>query len=345
MPLYEETKAMKRVFRASRWLTTSSMALLAAVAASIPNVDASAQGAAAQYPDKPVRVIVPHAPGSSPDIVTRIVAQHLGERFGQSFVVENRAGAGGTIGLAQAARAAPDGYTLAIGHIGTLTINPSVYTKLPYDPAKDFTPIILQVKTPLLLVAAENAPYTSVAEVIAAAKASPGALTVSSSGNGTASHMAAEYFNTLAGVDIKHIPYKSAPDALTGVAGGSVSITFGGQPAAWPLVQGHRLRALALTSGSRVAEFPQTPVIAESVKGYEVFDWNGFIAPAGTPPQIVAKLHDAIAQILAEPDVIKQLRAQGLMPESNTSAQFGEFIKSERAKWSRVAKEVNIRLD
>jgi tripartite-type tricarboxylate transporter receptor subunit TctC len=336
---------MKRVFRATRLLMATGTVLLAAAVSCIAHSNAFAQDAAAHYPDKPVRVIVPHAAGSSPDIVTRIVAQHLGERFGQSFIVENRAGAGGTIGLSQAARAAPDGYTLAIGHVGTLTINPSVYAKLPYDPVKDFTPIILQVKTPLLLVASEHSPYKTVADVIAAAKASPGVLTVSSSGNGTASHMAAEYFNSLAGVDIKHIPYKSAPDALTGVAGGSVSITFGGQPAAWPLVQGHRLRALALTSGSRVEEFPDTPVIAETVKGYEVFDWNGFIAPAGTAPAIVAQLHDAIAQILAEPDVIKQLRAQGLMPEPNTSAQFGQFIQSERAKWSRVAKEVNIRLD
>jgi tripartite-type tricarboxylate transporter receptor subunit TctC len=326
-------------------LVRAGMALLAAAAFCIAAAPASAQDAAATYPEKPVRIIVPHAPGASPDTVTRIIAQHLTEKFGQSFVVENRAGAGGSIGLAQVARATPDGYTLGVGHIGTLTINPSVYKKLAYDPNKDFTPIILSAKTPLLLVVSESSPYKTVADVIAAAKAHPGELTVSSSGNGTASHMAAEYFNTMAGVQIKHIPYKSAPDALTGVANGSVTMTFGGQPAAWPLVQGHKLRALALTSGARVPEFPDTPVVAEAVQGYEVFDWNGFVAPAGTPAAIVSKLHDTIAQILAQPDVIKLLRAQGLMPEPNTSAQFADFIKSQRATWSRVAKEVNIQLD
>jgi len=307
---------------------------------------AAPQGATAQsYPTRPVRIIVPHGAGSSPDTITRLVAQHLGERLGQPFVVENRAGAGGTIGLGAAARAPADGYTLTVGHIGTLTINPNVYSKLPYDPVKDFAPIMLSARTPLLVVVSAESPYKSIADVIAAAKADPGKLTFSSAGNGTASHMSGEYFKTLAGISITHVPFKTAPEALTGVASGAVTLTFGGQPPAWPMVKAGKLRALALTSDQRVAEFPETPVVAETLPGYEMFDWNGFMAPAGTPPAIVATLHKAIAAILAEPDVVRQLRGQGLLPMPNTPEQFARFIDAERGKWARVAKEVKIQLD
>ncbi|MBV7482968.1 tripartite tricarboxylate transporter substrate binding protein [Bordetella sp. BOR01] len=297
------------------------------------------------YPSKPVRIILPHSPGSSPDMVARLVAEKLGEQLGQPFVIENRTGAGGSIGLGAAAKAAPDGYTLTVGHVGTLTINPSVYAKLPYDPAKDFTPIMLSARTPLLVVVAADSPYKSIADVIAAAKAQPGKLMFSSAGNGTASHMAAEYFDEETGISMVHVPFKSASEALTGVASGAVTLTFGGQPAAWPLVKAGKLRALALTSGERVDEFPDTPVIAETVKGYEMFDWSGFMAPAGTPDDIIALLHKHIAAILAEPDMVRRLRQAGLLPMPNTPGQFGEFIASERAKWGRVAKEVNIHLD
>lgn len=322
--------------------------LFARLAAVLPLVACAAfpmSTVAQAYPDKAVRIIVPHGAGSSPDATTRLVAQHLTERLGQSFVVENRAGAGGVIGMGAIAKAAPDGYTLGIGHIGTLTINPSVYAKLPYDPVKDFVPIMQSVETPLLMVASESSPYKTVADVVAAAKANPGKLTFSSAGNGTASHMAGEYFATQAGISLTHVPFKGAVDALTAVAAGSVAITFGGQPAAWPLVKADKLRALGLTAASRVAEFPETPVVAETLKGYAVLDWNGFIAPAGTPQPIIEKLQREISAVLAQPDVIRQLRGQGVIPVPNTSAEFAAFIASERQKWSRVAKEVNIRLD
>ncbi|MDX3907171.1 MAG: tripartite tricarboxylate transporter substrate binding protein [Pigmentiphaga sp.] len=314
--------------------------LTAAALAALP------QSALAQaYPSRPVRILLPHSAGSSPDTITRLLAQHLGERLGQPFVVENRPGAGGSIGLGAAARAQPDGYTLTVGHVGTLTINPSVYSKLPYDPARDFAPIMLSARTPLLVVVSSDSPYKSIGDVIAAAKADPGKLTFSSAGNGTASHMAGEYFKTVAGISLTHVPFKSAPDALTGVASGNVTLTFGGQPPAWPLVKAGKLRALALTSGERVAEFPDTPVVAETVKGYEMFDWNGFMAPAGTPPAIIGTLHQELSAILAQPDVVRQLRGQGLLPMPNTPEQFGQFIDAERQKWARVAKEVKIQLD
>lgn len=322
--------------------TLSRIGLLLGVTAAIALPQMSF---AQNYPAKQVRIIVPHGAGSSPDVATRLIAQRLTERLGQSFFIDNRAGAGGSIGMGAIAKSPNDGYTLGIGHIGTLTINPSVYAKLPYDPVKDFTPIMQTVKTPLLVVVSEASPYKSIADVVAAAKANPGKLTFSSAGNGTASHMAGEYFKTLAGVSVTHIPFRSAPDALLGVASNDVTLTFGGQPSAWPLVRGKRLRALALTSDVRMKEFPEVPVVAETLKGYEVFDWNGFIAPAGTSPEIVAKLHEEITAILKQPELEKQFLDQGLIPVKNTPAQFQKFIESERQKWGRLAKQVNIQLD
>jgi tripartite-type tricarboxylate transporter receptor subunit TctC len=300
--------------------------------------------AASPWPERTVRIIVPHAPGTSPDAMTRLVAQRLTGRLHQTFLVENRAGAGGVLGMAVAAKAPADGYTLVIGHVGSLTINPSVYAHLNYDPERDFTPITQAVRTPLLLVAAESSPWNRVADVIAAARSGE-RITFSSAGNGTASHMAGECFRTLAGINMTHVPFRNATDALVGVANGDVRLTFGGQPAAWPLVHGHRLRALALTSARPLPEFPDVPVVAETVKGFEILDWCGFMAPAGTPADIVARLQQEIAAILREPEVVARLRAQGLIPEPGTSEQFAQFIASERAKWSRVATQVHLRLD
>jgi tripartite-type tricarboxylate transporter receptor subunit TctC len=293
----------------------------------------------------PVRIVVPHAPATSPDAVARIVAQRLTERLHQPFFVENRAGAGGSIGMAAAARMPADGRTLVVGHIGTLTINPSVYAHLQYDPARDFVPVTLAATTPLLLVTAESSPYRSVAELIAAARADRKKVTCSSAGNGTASHMAAEYFRTRAGVTITHVPFRNASEALIGVANGEVTMTFGGQTAAWPLVRGKRLRALALTSAARLPEFPDAPVVAETLEGFEILDWSGFMARAGTPAAFVAKMQQEIAAVLAEPEVVRRLRAQGLIPSPGSSADFARFIGSERGKWTQVARQVHLRLD
>jgi tripartite-type tricarboxylate transporter receptor subunit TctC len=316
--------------------TFCSLAALAICAGKAP-----AQG----YPSRALRILVPHAPGTSPDAMARLVAQRLSERLHQPCVVENRAGAGGSIGMGAAAKMPADGHTVVIGHVGTLTINPSVYAKLAYDPEKDFVPIIQAVKTPLLMVVAESSPLKAVADVIAAGKQDPDKLTYSSAGNGTASHMAGEYFRTVTGAAMTHIPFKNASDALVGVAGGEVTLTFGGQPAAWPLVRGKRLRPLGLTSDARLPEFPDTPTIAETARGFEMLDWSGFMAPAGTPEPIVARLQQEIAAILAEPEIVRTLRQQGLMPVPDTSEHFRRFIRQEREKWTRVARQVNLRLD
>lgn len=319
--------------------------LTAGLALAAATFGVAAQPAAQSYPSKPIHVILPHAPGSSPDVVTRLVSQKLSLRLGQPVVVENRVGAGGAIGLGAAAKAAPDGYTLVIGHVGTLTINPNIYPNLPYDPKKDFAPITESATTPLLVVVAADSPYKSVADLIKDAKAHPDRLTFSSAGSGFASHMAGVLFNSMAGVSMMHVPFKSAPAALTAVVSKDVTLTFGGQPPAWPLVKGNKLRALGLTSASRVAEFPDTPVIAETVKGYEVLDWNGFMAPAATPKPIIDKLHGELVQILKDPETNKQLRGMGLLPVGNTPAEFAAVIARETEKWAKVAKEINLKLD
>ena len=297
------------------------------------------------YPDKPLRVIVPHGAGSSPDVVTRLVAQRLSARLGQPVLVENRVGAGGSIGMGQAARAVPDGYTLVIGHVGTLTINPNIYEDLPYDPQRDFVPVTLSVTTPLLAVVGAESPYKTLADVIAAAQRKPGTITYSSAGNGTASHMAGELFAAMAGVKLVHVPYKTAPAALAAVVGGDVALTFGGQPPAWPLVKGDKLRALGLTSAARAPAFPQVAVIAETVPGYEVLDWNGFMVPTGTPPAVVERLNKELVAILGDEDLTRQLREQGLNPAPGTPAEFAALIDRERRKWAGVAKDIKLRLD
>jgi len=301
-------------------------------------------GFAQQYPSKQIQVILPHAPGSSPDVVTRIVTQKLSARLGQPIVIDNRVGAGGAIGLAAGAKAPADGYTLVIGHVGSLTINPNIYANLPYT-RKNFAPITQSVTTPLLVVVSANSPYKSMADLIAAVKANPGKLNFSSAGNGTASHMSGVLFASMAGISIVHIPFKSAPAALTAVIADDVALTFGGQPPAWPLVKGNKLRALALTSGARVAEFPETPVLAETVKGYETLDWNGFMVPAGTPANVITLLHRELVQILKDPETDKLLRGQGLLPVANTPAEFAAVIERETEKWARVAKDVKLTLD
>jgi hypothetical protein len=229
--------------------------------------------------------------------------------------------------------------------LSRILINPNIYADLPYDPKRGFAPVTLSVTTPLLVVVAPDSPYKSVAELIAGAKANPGRVTFSSAGNGTASHMAGVLFGAMAGASLVHVPYKTAPAALTAVAGGDVNLTFGGQPPAWPLVKGGKLRALGLTSSARVGEFPDTPVLGEAVSGYEVLDWNGFMVPAGTAPEIIARLNRELLAIINDADMTRQLRAQGLAPATGTPDQFAAWIERERQKWARVAKDIKLKLD
>ena len=305
----------------------------------------SAPAFAQAYPAKPVKVIVPYNPGANPDVGARIVAQALQERLGQPFVIENRTGAGGSIGTTAAAKSPPDGYTLLIGHVAGLAINPSVYEKLPYDPNKDFVAIAQTYKSPLLLTVAENSPYKNIADIVAAAKAKPGNLNFASGGNGTGAHLSGESLASLSGVAMRHIPYKSVSASLIAVAANEVEFTFANHSLVWPLVQAKKVRVLAFSGDSRIAEYPDIPLVNETIKGFEFHDWSGWLAPAGTPPAIVAKLQQDIAAVLEKPEVIKQMRAQGLIPVQGSSADFAKMMLSEQKKWGQLAKQINLKMD
>lgn len=306
----------------------------------------SASGAAAQtWPSKTVRIIVPFAPGGSTDIVGRAIAAKAGESTGQSFVVENRAGAGGSIGAEAAAKAANDGYTLFMGHVGTLAINPALYRKIPYDPVRDFAPITLAIAAPLILVAHPSLPAKSVKDLIALARAKPDELSFSSAGNGSASHLSGELFNTLARIKMLHVPYKGTGPATTAILTGEVSVMFSGQGTSWPLIKAGRLKAIALTGSKRAAHAPNVPTMGESLPGYEVINWHGVLAPAGTSPEVIRRAHAEIVKALGSPDVRSKLTADGFEVVGNSPEAFAQFIRAEMGKWSKIIKGAGITLD
>src|SRR5262245_59107030 len=271
------------------------------------------------YPAKPVRMLVPFAPGGGVDIAARTVSRHLQERLGQPIVIENRAGANGIIALEALKNSPADGYTLAAASNGPLVINPSMYLKLPYDPVKDFTAIGRLVNFPLLLVAHPSVPAKNVTELIALAKAKPGALAYSSPGIGNGGHLAGELFASMANVDLTHVPYKGTAPAATALLSGEVSLAFSSIPTVLPLVRAGRLRALAVGDAARVQSLSEYPTIAESgVPGYEAFSWGGLIGPAGMPREVVVRLNREISQILRQKDIVEQLAAEGTIPMPGT---------------------------
>ncbi len=308
----------------------------------------AASGALAQpYPAKPIRVVVPNPAGGFYDLIARTVGQKVGERTGQPMVVENRVGAGGSVGTEFAAKSAPDGYTIMVGGIGPHGIAPSLYAKLPYDPVKDFAPIILVATTPNILVVHPSSPFQSVPDIVAAARAKPGGVSYASNGNGTSQHLSAEMFATTMGLKLNHVPFKGSAPAVTAMLGGQVDFAFAVAPDALAHVKAGKLRALAVTGAKRAAPLPDVPTMAEAgVPGYEATAWFGYLAPAGTPREIVDRLNAEIARALASPDVRDRLAPGGLseLPGGSPEA-FGELVKSEIAKWSRVVKESGAKID
>ena len=297
------------------------------------------------YPTKTIRFIVPFAPGGNTDVVARLVANGLSQQMGQSVIVENRAGAGGGIGTDYVAKAAPDGYTVLIGHIGALTINPAIYEKLPYDTLKDFDPVGLSVVTPLVLVSAPSVGINSVADLIAKAKADPSKLTYATAGAGSAAHMASELFNMAANIQTTHIPYKGAAPATTSIVSGEVSFAFTGQAPAQPFVKAGKLVALGVTGLTPSPLFPGVPTIASmGLKDFEVVDWNGLLVPAGTPKSVVEKLNTELVKFLNLPETKTRLAQLGFEGRPGTPAQFETFIKSEMQKWSQSAKAAKIKV-
>lgn len=294
--------------------------------------------AAESYPSKTVRIVVPYPPGGPTDIVARLVGQKLAERYKQSFVIENRPGAGGNLGAENVARAPADGYSLLVGTTAH-AINPSVFKQLNYDFVSDFAPVALFTRIPLVLVVHPSVPAKTVQEFIALSRKPGAGLAYASSGNGQSTHLAAELFKSMTGADLIHVPYKGSAPALTDLAGGQVAAMFDTTLSAMPQVKAGRLRALAVTSASRSSAVPDLPTIAESgVPGFEATAWNGLLAPIGTSKAIVAGLNQAVNEILRHPDLVQRLAADGAEAGSASVEEFTEFIRNEVAKWAKVAK-------
>jgi len=304
---------------------------------------AAAGGAGAQnYPTKPVRLVAAYPAGGSVDIVARLVGQKLSEAYGQQFVVENRSGAAGNIGTDYVAKAAPDGYTLLMASSPALAANVYLYAKLPFDPVKDFIPIILIANQPNVMVLHPSVPAASVKEFIALAKSRPGKLTYGSSGVGASQHMAAELFIAMTGVDMVHVPYKGGAPATLDLVGGQIDLMFETTPSAGPYVKQGRLKALGVTTLQRSGMLPDVPTLSEAgLKGYEFRGWIGLVAPAAIPKNIVTKLHDDVQKIITG-DLRKQLTDLGLDVAGGTPEQFVAFIREDSARYAKLVKAAKI---
>jgi len=301
--------------------------------------------AAADYPDKPVRMIVGFPAGSGVDILARLAGQKLAETYGQQFVIDNRPGAGSNIAANLAAKAAPDGYTIFLGTVAN-AINTTLYAKLPFDFTRDFAPIVLAASAPNLLVVHPSVPARSVAELIRLAKAQPGQLSFGSSGTGTAPHLAGELFKRMAGIDIVHVPYRGGPQATTDLIGGQYAMLFAISSTVLPHIKSGRLRTLAITTLARMPSLPEVPTVAESgLPGFEAVTWFGFMVPAATPRDIVGRLNADIGKALALPDLRQQLALQGIDVIGGTPEQFAEHVRKETAKWADVIRRSGAKAD
>jgi tripartite-type tricarboxylate transporter receptor subunit TctC len=316
-------------------------ALIIAVSAALLASPANAQ----PYPNRPVKVIVPFAPGGATDIIARTVAQRLGDRLGQSVVIENKPGAGTTIGNAEVAKAKPDGYTLLFAPT-PFVISQVVYPTLPYDPKKDFTPVSLLATSPFILVTNPAVPAKTVGELVALAKAKPGTITFCSAGNGTVPHLAGELFRLRAGVDVIHVPYKGGGPAIIDLVGGQVNMMFATPIEVAQQVQAGKLNVLGATSLKRLATMPQVPTLAESgYPGFEVASFFGVLAPAGTPPEVVRRLAADLAAVMELPDVRERFAAQSAEANVQGPEPFARFLDAEREKWADIVKRSGAKVD
>jgi len=307
---------------------------------------AASFAAAQSYPSKPIHLIVPFPPGGPTDIVGRLVGQKLSEGLGQPVVVDNRAGAGGTVGSTAAAKAPADGYTLLYGSTSTLAIAPALYRSLPYDPRTAFAPITLVSRGAIIAAVNAEVPARTLQEFIALAKKTPGKLSYSSAGSGTPPHLAAELFKTVAGVDLLHVPYKGGAPAISDLVGGQVQAIFEGQVVLLPHIKSGKVRALAITGLKRDPALPDVPTFAEAgLPSYEAYFWSGLVAPAGTPAEVLARLNEVLVHALNAADVRDVLMRQGLEAAPTTPQQFAGFIASEAERWGQVAKDSGAKLD
>ncbi|HJQ62881.1 MAG TPA: tripartite tricarboxylate transporter substrate binding protein [Burkholderiales bacterium] len=316
-----------------KWMMAASLALTATV------------GAAQNYPTKPVRIVVPFAPGGATDIVTRILAQKLTESWGQTIVVDNRAGAGGNIGAELAAKAPPDGYTLFMPSGSVMTANHHIYKKMPFNAEKDFRAITNVASGPQVVAVANSVAVKSVKDLIALAKSKPKSITFGSAGFGTQTHLAAENFLYSAKIEATHIPYKGEGPALAELAGGQIQLLTPNLSAAMTFVNSGKIRALAVTSKQRSPQVPNLPTVAETVPGFENLGWFGLVAPAGTPVTIIKKVHVDVVKALQSADIKKRFSELGMAPVGNTPEEFAKAMKEESARWAKVVRERKLQLD
>ena len=330
-----------------------SVATVAAVTLACTFAVLASAHAQGTWPTKPVRIVVPFAPGGTTDILARALVPDLSRAFGQQFIVDNRAGAGGNVGAEIVARAPGDGYTLLMGTVGTHGINRALYAKLPYDPIKDFAPVTLVAAVPNVMVMnadkAKALGVKNVQDFIRVAKASPGKMNMASSGNGTSIHLAGELFKSMTGTYMLHLPYRGSGPALMDMVAGNADVMFDNLPSSMAQIKAGKLTALAVTSGERSAALPDVPTVEQAggpaLKGYEASSWFGLLAPAGTPPDIVNRIQQEVAKALASPAMKERLLAQGAIPGGNTPAEFTRHIDNEHRKWAGVVKASGAKVD
>lgn len=302
--------------------------------------------AQADYPSRPIRMVIPYAVGGAVDIMGRAIAKELTTLYGQSVIVENKGGAGGALAAVDVARAPADGYTLFFGATGPLAIVPVVQSKVAFDPIKDFTPVTLVATTPYVLVVNNNLPVKTVADLIALARSKPGTLNFASAGTGGPDHLAGELFKLSANLQMQHVPYKGAGPALADVVAGQVQMEFVSPLPAMPLVEAGRLRLIAVTTPQRSAALPQTPTVAESgLPGYDVTPWYGFLVRSGTPPALVRRIHGDLLKVMAKDDLRDSLKKRGLDPRTTTPEEFSVFLAAEVAKWGKVVRDANVQAE
>lgn len=326
-------------------MTSGSVRIAAAQAAVLLLMLPGGYAAAQTYPTKPIRMVLPFAPGGSTDTLLRILGPRLGEALGQTIVIDNRGGGGGNIAAEIVARSAPDGYTILVGS-AMLTTNKSLYHKLSYDPERDFAPVTHLATGPYIVVAHPSLPAKSISELIALAKAKPGGLHFGSSGNGGASHLAGELFKRRAGIDIVHVPYKGGGPAALALVGGEIPFMFGTIASSLAFVNAGKLRALAVSSLQRSSFVPELPTVDESgVRGFDVTTWDSFVAPAGTPQPVIARLSSETVKVLRTPDIRDRIRKMGYEPTGTTPEELGRYLRDETRLWAKVIREANIRID
>lgn len=298
------------------------------------------------WPQKPMRLIVPFPPGGGTDMTSRLVAEKLTSGSGWTVVIDNRAGAAGNIGLDAVAKSAPDGYTIGMGQASNLAINPSLYAKMPYDPLKDFVPIVEISAQPVVLVVRQDSPLHTLADFIQAAKARPGAYAIAQAGSGTVGHLAGELLTRRAGIQALQVPYKGAGPAMTDLLGGQVGLYFGNSVSVMSQLLAGKVRALCVTSAQRLPALPAVPTVAEQgYPGFEASTWLGLVGPAGMPAEAVTRINAEVVKLLARKDVQDKLASEGSLVVTGTSAQFGEFIRAEHAKWGALIREAQIRIE